>query len=47
MANQINNLPMITNLGNIHASIIGLGNGDCQQFKCDSVKLTKLKKLRK
>lgn len=47
MANQINNLPMTSNLGNIHASIIGLGNGDCRTFKCDSAKLSKFKKLRK
>lgn len=44
VSSHVNNLPMISNFANLHASLIGLGNGDCRIFSCDTEKIRKLKK---
>lgn len=34
LSNKLSNLPIIENLENLQASLIGLGNGNCSVFKC-------------
>lgn len=36
MSNKLNNMPFKSNLENLQASLIGLGNGNCTIFKCDT-----------
>lgn len=34
ISNKLNNFPFASNLENLQASLIGLGNGNCDVFKC-------------
>lgn len=35
ISNKINDMPIMSNLDNLQASLIGLGNGSCKKYKCD------------
>lgn len=34
LSNKLNDFPITSNLENLQASLIGLGNGNCSMFKC-------------
>jgi hypothetical protein len=44
MSNKINNMPITSNLDNLQASIIGIGNGSCERYKCDIHYLNRMRK---
>lgn len=36
LSNKLNNFPITANLENLQASLIGLGNGNCSIYKCNT-----------
>lgn len=44
LSNKLNNFPVIANLQNLQASLVGLGNGDCSKYKCKTKTLISRRK---
>lgn len=43
MSTKLNNFPVAANLENLQASLIGLGNGNCSIYKCETDTISKRK----
>lgn len=43
MSNKLNGFPITANLENLQASLVGLGNGNCSIYKCESDTISKRK----